>query len=244
MFTCLLVLSTPYVTIGKDNNVGIGIKYTTNGYGMYAEMDSYLKNDKINLLKFDFSEFIHPKEYNIKREISGFDTHKYKFGKKFSNYFIKFYLGGDYSVFKFDSNNSPLKFKFFTGINLNFRKYYGILYKNSNLIDGYESIIYNDNNENKFLDRSNIIGSERWWKNLKFNKINPGVSINIELSYCISSNKSLYTNNFVIGSELSYFFHPISQLIEIKSKNNFYNAYFGYEFSFIRPQYSKFKDKW
>lgn len=221
----------------------VGLRLTTNGWGIFANKGYVMSEDRysdlfydIRLFQVEFSEIKHTKETkranaNLSGTIDAPPT-PFIFGKINNFYMLKLGYGFRKMIAgKPEPGNISVHLVYMGGLSAGLLKPYYIQYGNIDPGGGFteETIRYSDSTKTKFISRPNIIGGAGFSRGLSEIEFVPGVHAKTGLHFDFANDKR---NKLAVetGFELQYYAKEIELMVGQDPTAFFISFYASVEF--------------
>lgn len=205
-----------------------GIKLNTDGYGAFYEMGRLKTSRKTNLYSLEIGERKHPKEDKVPGGDQNNFGSGYIYGKINNFYYAKLGFAQQQIIGnKGNKNGVAVAAIYGGGISAGLLKPYYIKFADQN--NEVKDIKYN-NNDSLFLDNpASVLGSSGFTKGFGEIKFTPGIYAKTALRFDYGRFNEL-VSAIEVGFNVEFYTKKMRQLLLVKDKQLFFNAYVAIEF--------------
>lgn len=207
-----------------------GIKLNSDGYGMFLEMARMKTSRKANLYSLELGERKHPKEERV-TSTAAYLSNPYVFGKINNFYYAKLgYFQQRMIGNKGNRNGVAVSAIYGGGFSAGLLKPYFIKVKNATTEEIRDVRYKGDSISNAyFLDANQIVGATGFTKGFGFVKFVPGLFAQASMRFDYGRYNEL-VSAFEVGINAEFYTQKMNQLLLVKPKQFFVNAFAAIEF--------------
>lgn len=207
-----------------------GFKLNTDGYGMFLEMARMKTARKANLYSLELGERKHPKEGRLGSILPVSYNNSYIFGKINNFYYAKLGFSQQNIIGnKGNKNGVAVSAIYGGGFAAGLLKPYYVKIQDPPGGNIYRDVKYNSDDSLLFLEKADIVGATGFSKGFGELKFVPGVFAKAALRFDYGRYNEL-VSAMEVGIHLDFYTQKMVQLVDVKPKQLFFNAYAAIEF--------------
>lgn len=207
-----------------------GVKLNTDGYGIFYELGKMKTARKANLYSLEIGERKHIKEEKVSPD-GGFFSNPFVYGKVNNFYYAKLGFGQQRIIGnKGNRNGVAVSAVYGGGLTAGLLKPYYLKVADPDDPNGLVDVKYNNNND-VFLNNNDghIKGSSGFSKGFGEMKLTPGIFTKTAIRFDYGRYNEL-VSALEVGLNVEFYTQKMQQLLLVKNKQLFFNAYAAIEF--------------